>query len=112
MMSDPLKELQEELRILESMILRCPMNAEEDERVRLAMIRMDEVIREIERIEGVNPAGESKMDTLPEMPPLTPPSDDPPTRPGPGPHKNSATSALHLTCVYTTRMRYRSIRWL
>lgn len=81
-MSNPLKELQDELRILQSMISRCPMNAEEDERVRLAMIRMDEVIREIERIEGLSPAGESKMDTLPEMPPLTPPSDDPPTRPG------------------------------
>ena len=80
-MSDPLKELQEELRILESMILRCPMNAEEDERVRLAMIRMDEVIREMERIEGLSPADEPAQ-KLPELPPLTPPSDDPPTRPG------------------------------
>ena len=81
-MSDRLDELRDELRILQSSILRCPRNAAADERVSRAFRRMDEIIREIESIEGVNPAGESKMDTLPEMPPLTPPSDDPPTRPG------------------------------
>lgn len=81
-MSDRLDELRDELRILQSSILRCPRNAAADERVSRAFRRMDEIIREIESIEGVNPAGESKMDTLPELPPLTPPSDDPPTRPG------------------------------
>lgn len=81
MMSDRLDELQDELRILQSMISRCPMNPEEDEQIRLAMIRMDEVIREMERIEGLSPADEPAQ-KLPELPPLTPPSDDPPTRPG------------------------------
>lgn len=42
---------------------------------------MDEVIREMERIEGLSPADEPAQ-KLPELPPLTPPSDDPPTRPG------------------------------
>ena len=80
-MNDRLDELQDELHILQSMISRCPMNPEEDEQIRLAMIRMDEVIREMERIEGLSPADEPAQ-KLPELPPLTPPSDDPPTRPG------------------------------